>query len=98
MLLPLLAVTKIELKVIQMAACPLRLPCGIRSFIPTSGCRVSESVSRPLLNFGVLNENLIKCLISCIKCISRFLIKVQMYSLIHHLKCNYEVNETIVSY
>jgi hypothetical protein len=37
------------------------------------------------VDFDVLNENLIKKLISCIKYISRFLIKVQMYSLIHHL-------------
>jgi hypothetical protein len=37
------------------------------------------------VDFGVLNENLIKGLISCVKYISRFLMKVQMYSLIHHL-------------
>jgi hypothetical protein len=35
-----------------------------------------ESASRPLVNFGVLNDNLIKGLISCVKCISRFLMKV----------------------
>jgi hypothetical protein len=34
--------------------------------------RLSESASRPLVNFGVLNDNLIKCLISCAKCISKF--------------------------
>jgi hypothetical protein len=55
----------------------------------------TESVSRPLVDFGVLNDNLIKSLISCIKYISRFLMKVQMYSLIHHLKYNYEENETM---
>jgi hypothetical protein len=47
------------------------------------------------VDFGVLNGNLIKCLISCVKCISMFLMKVQMYSLIHHLKYNYEANETM---
>jgi hypothetical protein len=54
-----------------------------------------ESAPRPLVDFGVLNDNLIKGLISCIKCISRFLVKVQMYSLIHHLEYNYEANETM---
>jgi hypothetical protein len=33
---------------------------------------ISESVSRPLVNFGVLNDNLIKWLISFVKCIRRF--------------------------
>jgi hypothetical protein len=37
---------------------------------------VNESASRPLVDFGVLNDNLIKGLISCVKCISRFLMKV----------------------
>jgi hypothetical protein len=37
---------------------------------------VCESVSSPLMNFGVLNDNLIKRLISCIKWISRFLMEV----------------------
>jgi hypothetical protein len=37
------------------------------------------------VDFGVLNDTLIKCLISCVKYINRFLMKVQMYSLIHHL-------------
>jgi hypothetical protein len=44
------------------------------------------------VDFGVLNDNLIKGLILCIKYISKFLMKVQMYSLIHHLKYNYEAN------
>jgi hypothetical protein len=47
------------------------------------------------VNFGVLNDNLIKGLISCVKCISMFLVKVQMYSLIHLLQCNCEVNGTM---
>jgi hypothetical protein len=47
------------------------------------------------VDFDVLNENLIKKLISCIKYISRFLMKVQMYSLIHHLKYNHESNGTM---
>jgi hypothetical protein len=54
-----------------------------------------KSVSRPPVDFGVLNDNLIKGLISCVKCISRFLVKVQMYLLIHHLKYNYEANRTM---
>jgi hypothetical protein len=53
-----------------------------------------ESASRPLMDFGVLNDNLIKGLISCVKCISRFLMKLQTYSLIRHLK-NYEANGTM---
>jgi hypothetical protein len=44
---------------------------------------------------GILDDNLIKGLISCVKCIGRFLIKVQIYSLIHHLKYNYEANGTM---
>jgi hypothetical protein len=56
---------------------------------------VAKSASRPLVDFGVLNDNLIKGLISCIKCISRFLMKVQIYSMIHHLKYNYEGNGTM---
>jgi DNA-directed RNA polymerase subunit RPC12/RpoP len=32
--------------------------------------------SSPLVNFGVLNDYLIKGIILCVKCISRFLIKV----------------------
>jgi hypothetical protein len=55
----------------------------------------SESASRPLVDFSVLNDNLIKGLISCVMCITRFLVKVQMYSLIHHLKYNYEANKTM---
>jgi hypothetical protein len=47
------------------------------------------------VNFGVLNDNLIKCLILCVKCINRFLMKVQIYSLIYHLKYNYEANRTM---
>jgi hypothetical protein len=31
-----------------------------------------ESESRPLVDFGVLNDNLIKGLILCVKCLSRF--------------------------
>jgi hypothetical protein len=44
------------------------------------------------VHFGVLNDNLINGLISCVKCISRFLMKLQMHSLIHLLKYNYETN------
>jgi hypothetical protein len=47
------------------------------------------------VDFDVLNDNLIKGLISCVKCIRRFLMKVQMYSFIHHLKYNYEKNRTM---
>jgi hypothetical protein len=54
-----------------------------------------ESASRPLVDFSVLNDNLIKGLISCVKCISRFLMKVQMYSLIYKMKYNYEANGTM---
>jgi hypothetical protein len=56
---------------------------------------IFESASSPLVNFGVLNDNLIKGLISCVKCIRGFLVKVQMHSLIHHLKYHYEANGTI---
>ncbi|WP_428740049.1 hypothetical protein, partial [Sulfurimonas sp.] len=34
--------------------------------------REVESASRPLVDFGVLNDNLIKGLILCVKYISRF--------------------------
>jgi hypothetical protein len=37
---------------------------------------VVESVSRSLVDFSVLNDNLIKGLISCVKCISMFLMNV----------------------
>jgi hypothetical protein len=37
---------------------------------------VVKSVSRSLVDFGVLNDNLIKGLISCVKCISMFLMNV----------------------
>jgi hypothetical protein len=53
---------------------------------------VVKSASRSLVAFGVLNDNLIKNLISFVKCISMFLIKIQMHSLIYHLKYDYEVN------
>jgi hypothetical protein len=56
-----------------------------------------ESASRLLVDFGVLNYNLIKGQISCVKCMSRFLMKVQIYSLIYHLKYNYEANGTMIS-
>jgi hypothetical protein len=49
----------------------------------------------PLVDFGVLNDNLIKDLISCVKCISMFLMKVQLCPLIHHLKYNYKANGTM---
>jgi hypothetical protein len=49
------------------------------------------------VDFGVLNDNLIKCLIYCVKYITRFLMKVQMYSLIHLLKYNYEANGIMLS-
>jgi hypothetical protein len=54
-----------------------------------------ESATRPPVDFGVLNDNLIKGLISYVKCISRFLMKVQMYSLTHLLMYNYEASGTI---
>jgi hypothetical protein len=38
---------------------------------------IFESASRPLVDFSVLNDNLIKYLTSCVKCTSRFLMKVQ---------------------
>jgi hypothetical protein len=53
------------------------------------GC---ESASSLLVNFDVLNDNLIKGLISCVKYINMFLMKVQMYLLIYHLKYNHEEN------
>jgi hypothetical protein len=56
------------------------------------GC---ESASRLLVNFDVLNDNLIKVLISCVKYINMFLMKVQMYLLIYHLKYNHEENRTM---
>jgi hypothetical protein len=56
-----------------------------------------ESVSRPLVDFGVLNDNLIKYLISCVKWISNIWMRSINYSLIHHLKYNFEANETIWS-
>jgi hypothetical protein len=65
------------------------LPAGVSAF------HIPESASRPLVDFGVLNDNLIKGLTSCVKCISRFLIKVQMYLLIHHLKYNIEEYRTM---
>jgi hypothetical protein len=40
-------------------------------------CLGGESASRPLVDFGVLNDNLINGLTSCVKCTSRFLVKVQ---------------------
>jgi hypothetical protein len=54
-----------------------------------------ESASMPLVDFDVLNDNLIKGLISCVKCISMFLMKVHMFSLIHLMKYNYEASGTI---
>jgi hypothetical protein len=54
-----------------------------------------ESAFRSIVDFGVLNVNLIKGLILCVKCMSRFLIEIQMYLLIHLLKYNYEANETM---
>jgi hypothetical protein len=47
------------------------------------------------VDFGVLNDNLIKGLLSYVKCISMFLIMLQMYSLIHLLKYNYEASGTM---
>jgi hypothetical protein len=47
------------------------------------------------VDFGVLNDNLIKGLILCVKCLNMFYIKSIKYSLIHYLKYNYEVNRTI---
>jgi hypothetical protein len=57
--------------------------------------RPTKSASRIVVDFGVLNDNLINGLILCVKCISRFLMKVQMNSLIHLLKYNYEANRTM---
>jgi hypothetical protein len=57
----------------------------------------TESASRPLVDFGVLNDNLIKGLILCVKCLSRFEIKSTKYSLIYHLKYNYKANGTMSS-
>jgi hypothetical protein len=56
-----------------------------------------ESTSRPLVNFGVLNDNFIKELISCIKWISKYKLKSTKYSFIHHLKFGYEANRTMWS-
>jgi hypothetical protein len=47
------------------------------------------------MNFGVLNDNFIKGLTSCVKYISRFLMKVQMHLLVHLLKYNYEASGTM---
>jgi hypothetical protein len=47
------------------------------------------------VGFGVLNDNLIKGIISSVKCIIRFLMNVQMYSLIYLLNYNYEENGTM---
>jgi hypothetical protein len=55
----------------------------------------NESASRPLVDFGVLNDNLIKGLILCVMCISRFYMKSIKYPLIHLLKYNYEANGTM---
>jgi hypothetical protein len=55
----------------------------------------SKSASSPLVGFGVLNDNLIKGIISSVKCIIRFLMNVQMYSLIYLLNYNYEENGTM---
>jgi hypothetical protein len=43
--------------------------------------RVAESTSRPLVGFGVLNDNLIKCLISFVKVYEQILSK--KYKCIH---------------
>jgi hypothetical protein len=40
--------------------------------ISTLGGNVNESASRPLVGFGVLNDNLIKGPMSFVKCMSRF--------------------------
>jgi hypothetical protein len=58
-------------------------------------CSQSESASRPLVDFGVLKDNLIKGLISSVKCISRFQMKSTKYSLIHLLKYNHEAKGTM---
>jgi hypothetical protein len=47
------------------------------------------------VDFGVLNDNLIKGLILCVMCISRFYMKSIKYSLIYLLKYNYEANGTM---
>jgi hypothetical protein len=54
-----------------------------------------ENASRPIVDFDVLNDNLIKGLILCVKCLNRFFKKSIKYSLIHHLKYNYETNGTM---
>jgi hypothetical protein len=43
----------------------------MEAFVDSSSV-TAESTSRPLVGFGVLNDNLIKGLISFVKCISRF--------------------------
>jgi hypothetical protein len=53
---------KLTLYTSPFAQCPLRPPL----------VRVFESASRPLVDFGVLNGNLIKGLILCVKCICMF--------------------------
>jgi hypothetical protein len=63
--------------------------------VVTKLSKAIESASRPLVDFSVLNDNLITGLISCGKCIRIFLMKVQIYSLIHLLKYNYETNGTM---
>jgi hypothetical protein len=40
--------------------------------VPHQASGTRESVSRPLLDFGVLNDNLIKELILCVKCLIKF--------------------------
>jgi hypothetical protein len=57
---------------------------------------VSESASMLLVYFSVLNDNLIKRLISCIKCISMFQMKSTKYSLIHLLKYNHEAKGNVI--
>jgi hypothetical protein len=67
--------TKLSLP-ISMASCasPASARCGEVGASALPGdegsqerLKVTESASRPLIDFGVLNDNLIKGLISCIK-------------------------------
>jgi hypothetical protein len=45
---------------------------GLKQALHAWYLKLSESASRPLMDFGVLNDNLIKGLILCVKCLSRF--------------------------
>jgi hypothetical protein len=46
---------------------PLRVPTQHANSLVHQSLIVTESASRPLVGFGVLNDNLIKCLISFVE-------------------------------